>query len=150
MKIVKKILLFLLIIFVVIQLIRPARNISATSELEIRAALQLPGDVESILKRSCYDCHSNNTNYPWYMNVQPFAWFMANHIEDGNKELNFNSLSNMTSRRQRTKYRAIEAAVEEGYMPLPSYTLIHTNAKLTPHEKAIVINWAETKEDIAD
>lgn len=142
---IKKILTFLLIVLVVIQFFRPEKN-NATGPYiaDISAAYPIPNDVGVILKNSCFDCHSNNTNYPWYSNLQPVAWWLNNHIQEGKSELNFNEFGNYKIARQYRKLLEIKEEVEEDEMPLQSYTLIHQNAKLNEQEKLIIMNWADS------
>lgn len=91
----------------------------------------VPGEVGQILKSSCYDCHSNHTNYPWYNKVQPVAWYLQRHIEAGKKELNFNEWGGYSPRRQKSKLQSMANQVEEGMMPLASYKLVHSAARLS-------------------
>jgi hypothetical protein len=87
---IKKILLAALIVFIAIQFIRPARNeCGQPSPTDISKIDSVPGNVQTILKTYCYDCHSNHTNYPWYSNIQPAGWWLASHIKEGKAELNF-------------------------------------------------------------
>jgi hypothetical protein len=143
----KKILLALLIVFIAIQFIRPARNIGQVSQADIVKQFMVPVNVEGILRTSCYDCHSNNTRYPWYANIQPMGGLLANHIKDGKDDLNFNEFGTYTKRRQLSKLKAIGSCVKEGTMPLPSYTLLHPDAKLSKEEKTWVIDWATKTRD---
>jgi len=147
MSILKKILLVLLLIFIALQFIRPARNIGQVGQADIANRLMVPGSVEGILKTSCYDCHSNNTRYPWYANIQPMGWVLANHIKDGKDDLNFNEFGTYTKRRQLSKLKAIGSSVKEGTMPLPSYTLLHQDAILSKEEKTLVTDWATKTRD---
>jgi hypothetical protein len=140
----KKILLLLIAILALIQFIRPTKNISAgTASTDISKLYSMPGDVSTILKKACNDCHSNNTRYPWYAEVQPVAWWLNDHIEEGKEELNFSEFANYRPARQYHKLEEIKKQIDEGEMPLSSYTLIHTDAKLTAAEKQILINWSE-------
>ncbi len=147
MSILKKILLVLLLVFIAMQFIRPARNIGQVGQADIANRLMVPGSVEGILKTSCYDCHSNNTRYPWYANIQPMGWVLANHIKDGKDDLNFNEFGTYTKRRQFSKLKAIGSSVKEGTMPLPSYTLLHQDAILSKEEKTLVTDWATKTRD---
>ena len=97
--------------------------------------------LETILTTSCYDCHSNNTNYPWYNKIQPITWFLENHIEEGKAELNFSRFGTYSKRRKRNKLRSIINQIEKDEMPLSSYTLIHRDAKLSKDEKENLLNW---------
>jgi hypothetical protein len=103
----------------------------------------MSADVENILKASCYDCHSNNTTYPWYFNVQPAGWWLGSHIENGKKEVNFDEFATYSLRRQFKKFKEIREQVEEGEMPLSSYTLIHRSTILSSEQKETVVKWAE-------
>lgn len=147
MSILKKILLVLLLVFIAMQFIRPARNIGQVGQADIANRLMVPGSVEGILKTSCYDCHSNKTCYPWYANIQPMGWVLANHIKDGKDDLNFNEFGTYTKRRQISKLKAIGSSVKEGTMPLPSYTLLHQDAILSKEEKTLVTDWATKTRD---
>lgn len=144
----KKILLTLGVLFVAIQFIQPARNKNGqVLPTDISKSYSLPQNVQVVLKTACYDCHSNNTNYPWYVNIQPVGWMMARHIKQGKEELNFNEFGSYSSRRQASKLRSIENSVKDGDMPLSSYTLIHKNAILSQAEKALVMDWARKTRD---
>lgn len=147
MSILKKILLVLLLLFIALQFIRPARNIGQVGQADIANRLMVPGSVEGVLKTSCYDCHSNNTRYPWYANIQPMGWLLANHIKDGKDDLNFNEFGTYTKRRQLSKLKAIGSSLKEGTMPLPSYTLLHQDAILSKEEKTLVTDWATKTRD---
>jgi len=140
---VKKIFLGLLIVLILIQFIQPARNRS--SELVtagIRKTFNVPENVQFVLKTSCYDCHSNNTDYPWYSRVQPFGWLLAKHIKKGKAELNFDEFGSYSLRRQISKLNGIGNSVKDGTMPLKSYTMIHKNARLSKEDKMLLIDWA--------
>ena len=141
---IKKILYVLLAALVIIQFIRPKQNVSAgpfTNDVSTKFAVN--DNVASILKQSCYDCHSNNTKYPWYANVQPVAWWLADHVNEGKKELNFSEFATYTAKRQRKKFNEMMDEVKEGEMPLKSYTIIHGNAKLTAEQKDALTKWCE-------
>ena len=144
----KKIVLFLLLVFIGIQFIRPARNISGQAvPADITKLYSVPAHVQAILKTSCYDCHSNNTQYPWYANVQPAGWLLAKHVKDGKAALNFNEFGNYTQRRQLNKLRSIASQVKDGEMPLQSYTWIHQDAKLSAAGKTLIIDWVTRTRD---
>ena len=144
----KKILLALLVVFIAIQFIRPARNSSkAVQTADVITQFNIPAKVAGVLKTSCYDCHSNNTNYPWYANVQPMAWLLADHIKNGKADLNFNEFGTYSKRRQLSKLKSIVSSIKEGAMPLSSYTLLHQYAKLSKEEQTLVIDWATKTRD---
>jgi Haem-binding domain len=147
-KFFKYFFIFLLVAFIAIQFFRPTKNISlAASQNDIIAKYAVPQDVQSILKASCYDCHSNNTAYPWYNNIQPVAWFLADHVKEGKKELNFSEFATYRVSRQYRKFEEIGNEVKEGEMPLSSYTIIHGNAKLNEEQRATIIRWVISTRD---
>ncbi|WP_426065074.1 heme-binding domain-containing protein [Flavobacterium sp. DSP2-3-1] len=148
-KIIKKILVIGFVIFLLMQLYQPARNESYEQELtaNFTKMFDVPKNVETILRTSCYDCHSNNTNYPLYSFIQPARFFMEEHIKDGKKDLNFNEFGKYSKRKQENKLEAIIKQIKSDEMPLGSYTLIHKNAILTPTQKEEIINWIKKTKD---
>jgi hypothetical protein len=141
----KKIGLFLLICLVIIQFIRPAKNNSITdSSKQITAVTAVPENVNVILKKACNDCHSNNTTYPWYSNIQPVYFWLNNHIKEGKREINFDEFASYRLRKQYHKMEKLIDEIQEGEMPLSSYTWIHKDAKLTDVEKATLTDWAQS------
>ena len=131
------------------QLYQPARNESYEQELtaNFTKMYDVPKNVETTLRTSCYDCHSNNTNYPLYSYMQPARFFMEEHIKDGKKDLNFNEFGRYSKREQGSKLEAIVKKIKSDEMPLASYTLIHKNAILTPTQKEEIINWIKKTKD---
>jgi hypothetical protein len=140
----KKIVLVLVVLLIVIQFIRPTRNLSAAvSPNDISRHYTVPDTVAAILQRACNDCHSNNTRYPWYTNIQPVGWWMQHHVNEGKDELNFSEFGAYTTKRQNHKMEEVAEQIEKGEMPLDSYLWIHKDAKLTAQEKEILISWAK-------
>ncbi|MEI3802576.1 Haem-binding domain-containing protein [Chitinophaga ginsengisegetis] len=140
------ILFLLLIIIVAIQFFQPEKNENGgrKSPDEITGLYTIPANVQTILKQACYDCHSNNTRYPWYAGIQPVGWLMAAHIREGKKELNFDEYGAYSSKRQRNKMKRMKEQVTAGKMPLSSYTLIHADARLTTGQKELIANWIDS------
>lgn len=148
MSLMKKIGLAVLILLIGIQLIQPPRNSSGqVPETDISKTVFIPGNVKSLLQTACNDCHSNNTNYPWYANIQPMGWLLANHIKDGKAELNLNEFGSYSQRRQQSKLKSIASQVKDDEMPLASYAFLHKNARLTKEQKALIIDWALNAKD---
>ncbi len=148
MKLYKKILLILLGVLIVIQFIQPSHNKSdQVLPMDITKTINVPDKVLDVFKNSCYDCHSNNTRYPWYVNIQPMGWFMANHIKEGKENLNFSDFGSYSKRKQANKLRAIAESIKDGSMPISSYTIMHTDAKLTSNDTAIINNWVRITRD---
>jgi len=151
MRLLKKILIGLLVVFIIIQFIQPVRNTSGqVLPTDISKTVSVPENVHQVLQRSCYDCHSNNTNYPWYNYMQPTAWILANHIKHGKRDLNFSDFGSYSMRKQQSKLKAIADQIKDGEMPLYSYTLIHKNARLTKEQKDLIVSWALHNEDSLD
>lgn len=149
-SIIKKILIALLAVFVLIQFFRTEKNTStAVSEAALEQHYAVPANVRAILHRSCYDCHSNNTSYPWYNTVQPVQWWLAEHVKEGKKELNFDEFYAYPAKKKLKKLDKIVKEIKEGGMPLSSYTLIHRDAILSAAQKAEIENWvAQVKTEI--
>ncbi|HCW05998.1 MAG TPA: cytochrome C [Cytophagales bacterium] len=141
----RKIFIALLVVIVAIQFIRPSQNKGeAEGENFIAKKYAVPENVQSILKQSCYDCHSNHTDYPWYANVQPVGWWIQfSHVNDGKRHLNFSEFASYPEKRAKKKMEEIAEEVREGEMPMESYTLMHSAAKLSEDQKKILIDWAE-------
>ena len=106
----------------------------------------LPSGVAMVLKKACYDCHSNRTSYPWYSRVQPVAQYLDGHVRDGKSELNLDEFMTYSLRKRQHKLVSIREQVEEGQMPLSSYTWMHPEARLTPEERRLIAEWARQQE----
>ena len=148
MKAVKIIAWIALIAFVVIQFFPVDYNQSETvPDTDFMLVNDVPSDIQNKLQVSCYDCHSNNTQYPWYSKVQPIAWFLEGHIKEGKAELNFNEWDSLSSRRKASKLRSIIKQIESGEMPMASYTLIHKEATFSEKEAQRVVKYMENLKD---
>ena len=108
----------------------------------VTAEIDAPPEVMSILKRSCYDCHSNETKWPWYSYVAPVSWLVTDDVNEGRKHLNFSDWGDLTRQKMVRKKEHIGDEVKEGGMPLWKYTLIHSDAKLTDKDKNIILEWS--------
>ena len=144
----KKIGLGVLIVLTGIQFIKPASNENGQAlPSDISTTISIPSNVQLILQTACYDCHSNNTNYPWYASIQPMGWLLNNHIKDGKKELNFSEFGSYSRRRQLSKLKSIVSQVKGDEMPLASYAMLHRKARLTKEQKALITDWAQNTKD---
>lgn len=144
----KKIFLFLLVILVIIQFIHPEKNKAVGPQTNyIGNVHPVPDDIKIILAKACNDCHSNNTEYPWYSAIQPVDWWMNGHVKDGKKHLNLDDYTHRSLRYQYHKLEEIEEQIKEGEMPLQSYTWMHKEAILTAAEKEKLISWSNTLRD---
>ncbi|MCF7561400.1 heme-binding domain-containing protein [Sabulilitoribacter multivorans] len=144
MKIIKKILLLLLIAFVIAQFFGPEKNQGDLAS--INAFLEEtnpPEDVKLILKETCYDCHSDFTRYPWYNNITPVNFWLADHIKHGKKHFNVSNWEGNSVKRKDHKFEELIEMVENKDMPLKSYTWTHSDAKLTDEQIKSVVDWAK-------
>ncbi len=147
-KALKIIAVVLFSLFVIIQFLRPDFTNPPVVQGEIlQAATAVPENVQAILKRSCSDCHTNETVYPWYAKIQPSAWFLADHIKEGRGEMNLSLWNTYEAKRKKRKLEEICEQVETKEMPLPSYLWIHRDAALSDDEIKTLCDW--TKSEIA-
>lgn len=146
-----RILAGLVFVLLVMQTFRPARNSSAippfAGKSDIALLFPTSSEVRKVLAESCYDCHSNQTTYPWYAEVQPVGWWLENHVESGRRKLNFAEFAAYPVRKQMKELKAVREKVRDRKMPLASYTLIHRNAKLTEAQLAALCRWSESAQD---
>ena len=148
MKLLKRIGLAILVVLVGIQFVSTRTNQSSeVSSADFMPTFKVPEEIERILHTSCYNCHSNNTNYPWYSHVQPVGWLLENHIEKGKAELNFSEFGSYSVRKQKSKLTSMVNQIEKDEMPLSSYTLIHREARLTPESKKILVDYLNALRD---
>lgn len=126
------------------QFYRPEKNISQGNHtLVFLEETNPPNQVQEILQESCYDCHSNNTSYPWYNNVAPVSYWMSDHINEGKEHLNFSDWENYTLKKKDHKLEELIEEVEEGKMPLKEYKWTHDSAKLTQEQIDSLVSWAK-------
>ncbi len=139
----------MLIIFIAIQFYQPALNINKGQvyTTDFTQVYKMPVEVKAIFQTSCYDCHSNNTKNTWYSNIQPMALLMKRHIDNGKEKLNFNGFGNLGRRRQISKLEGIANQIKNDEMPLASYKIMHSNAKLSKERKKIIIDWINKTAD---
>lgn len=107
-----------------------------------------PEEVATILKTACYDCHSYNTRYPWYTNIQPVAWWVKDHIDHGRDELNFSEFGSYTQRRADHKLEEAAEYILNEEMPLPSFTWAHAEARLTDEQREFLADWFEEQRTV--
>jgi hypothetical protein len=136
-------------VFVLIQFIRPEKNLSAATpgSQDLIVMHQPPTEVRDLLQRACYDCHSDRTHYPWYAEIQPVGWWLADHVQEGKEHLNFSTFGGYSLKRQEHKLDEVIEMVREKEMPLASYKLTHGDARLTDAEIRTLTAWAEQVRD---
>lgn len=141
----KKISIGLLALLILIQFIPAEKNESNDTEFDITKSYNVPDNVSMLLQGACNDCHSNLTRYPWYSNIQPVKYMLADHVNEGKSHLNFSTFTKLPLAVQNHKFEETIEMVEEKEMPLESYTYLglHPEAKLTDEERKILVDWAK-------
>ena len=139
---IKRILLALLVLFVLAQFVRPS---TTNPPVDPAKELRAPANVQQIIDRSCVDCHTNRTTYPWYNQITPVNWYLADHIKEGRRELNFSEYAGYKPRRKNKKMEEICEQVQEGEMPLPEYTWLHPGTKLSEADKQTLCAWTKSE-----
>lgn len=138
----KKVLLLLLLAFILIQFVRPEKNDSKNEMNAMGTVMEIPVEVTKIIQTSCADCHSNSTKYPWYSEIAPASWYLAQHVKEGKENLNFSEWTTYNKDQQEHILKDIKEVLNEREMPLKSYLLIHKDAKLTENQYQILYDWA--------
>jgi hypothetical protein len=145
-RVLKIVVIVAAIAFIVIQFIPVDKTnppIDPTKTIE--ASMNVPPDVQQILARSCNDCHSNKTEYPWYSNIAPVSWWLKNHITEARHELNFSEWGTYNEKKKAHKLEEICGETRSHAMPLPSYLWIHRDAVLSESDIATLCNWTEAE-----
>jgi hypothetical protein len=141
------ILLAFLVVFIAAQVYRPDRSNPAATPGASLMALATP-EVAAILDRSCRDCHSNETRWPWYTNVSPVSWLVANHVQHGREHFNFSEWTAIDEDDRDKLLGGVCSLTERARMPLPSYLLLHRDAKLSPADVRTLCAWSEKMRDM--
>lgn len=140
----QKVLLGLLAVLIIIQFFRPEKNASsAPTPNDLFSHYQAPDTLKQLIKTACYDCHSSNTVYPWYSQIQPVAWWLDDHIKEGKRKFNFSEFKTYDAKKADHKMEELIEMVKEHEMPLKSYTFVHTDAKLSDAQRVAITNWAD-------
>ena len=141
-KIIWSIVLLMIIVPQFIPVEKPEINEDVSNDLI--AANEIPENISNLLKTSCYDCHSNQTVYPWYSNVAPVSWLVIRDVKEGRKELNFSDWETISKLDKAKILDDIAEEVEGGDMPMPIYFITHSDAKLSDKDRKDISSWAET------
>ncbi len=146
-KILKIFLVILIVGFIAIQFInRPDKTVSTqVTADDITKKMQVPDNVQSILKRSCYDCHSSQTVWPWYSSIAPASWLVNDDVVKGRKKMNFNEWGKIPDAKKEARLNEICELTKSEEMPLPNYLIMHGDAKLSQADKDILCKWAEAE-----
>jgi hypothetical protein len=152
MKVWRRVLRWLAVavvcVLIGLQFVRPARTNPAVDQSQtIYAHLQVPPQVAAIFDRSCQDCHTNTTRWPWYSNVEPLSWWIVGDVNDGRQQLNLSEWGRYDKRRAGNKLDEICDQVKGGEMPLQSYRLIHRSAKLSPEDVKALCDWTTAERE---
>ena len=140
----KVLILIVVTMFAAIQLFRPDRTSPPSDPAQsVTSVLAVPAPVRTVLARSCYDCHSHRTRWPWYSQVAPVSWLIANDVNEGRGHLNFSTWAAYSPVKAADKLEDIDKEVSERGMPPLAYTLIHRDARPSDAEVAAVVAWAE-------
>ncbi|MDW5289820.1 heme-binding domain-containing protein [Formosa sp. PL04] len=144
MKTLKKILILLFVVFIIAQFFGPEKNTGDLTSVEpFLTETNPPEHVAAILKESCYDCHSSHTRYPWYNNLTPVNYWMAEHVNDGKKHFDFSKWESYSVKKKDHKFEELIEMVVDKEMPLESYTWAHSEAKLSDSDIESIKEWAE-------
>jgi|SRR5699024_4313475 len=144
MKLIRYILGIFLLTLILIQFFPTLENVNnEVPTTDIIQSRKVPSQVSTLVRNACYDCHSDNTQYPWYDKIQPFAWVLENHIIEGKRNLNFNEFETYDLKQQEEKLKKARKLIQENKMPLPSYKIMHAEGRLSTEEKKIIIDWIE-------
>jgi len=130
----------LIVVLIVIQFV-PIEQTNPPVESDVPA----PSELKAVLRRSCYDCHSNETRWLWYARVAPVSWLIANDVKEGRREVNFSVWNQFTGTRRARKFKEIVEQVEQNKMPQWYYLIMHPEAKLSAGDKEMIIRWAKQR-----
>ena len=146
LKILKFFVILLALVFACVQFVRPARvNPPEVAGRGVEEHLRITPPVQEILNRSCMDCHSNRTEWPWYSNVAPASWLVIDHVNHGRTHLNFSEWARLEREEAGGMLGSICKEAQGGSMPMPSYTLLHRSAKLSDSDVRMLCDWARAE-----
>ncbi len=139
----KKVGLVIIVVFILIQMIRPKKNASRNRINDISTVMELPNEVKEIIKTSCADCHSNFTKYPWYSEIAPVSWYLAQHVNKGKEHLNFSEWTVYNKNQKEHIIKDLKEVLKAHEMPLKSYLLLHEEAELTKDQYDVLLTWVK-------
>ena len=140
--------IFFLVVIVMLQFFNPhlSNKDEYVSIESFKLEENVSADIINLFKTSCFDCHSNQTNYPWYSNIAPISFFVNHHIGEGKEHLNFSIWNSYSKKEKLHKLEEIKEEIEEKEMPLKIYTLLHKSTKLNNNEIKSLLNWINKTE----
>jgi hypothetical protein len=138
----KWIFIVVVVLFVIIQFIRPTfANPAVNPQHTIQSYTSVPANIDQTIRRSCYDCHSSETRWPWYAQISPVSWWLKSHVNDGRRELSFSEFGTYNKAKAARKLKESCDQVKEGEMPLKTYLPMHPAAKLTDADRQMLCTW---------
>ena len=144
MKILKISIWLVFAVFVILQFIpNTYPEVIKSNEYDLIQTGMVPDEIGQILRTSCYDCHSNETKYPWYAYIAPVSWLVVRDVKQGRSDLNFSEWDNLKSRDKIKLLDEIAEEVDEGNMPMPIYTITRRDASLDDNQKQVLVKWTE-------
>ncbi|MFK7981844.1 MAG: heme-binding domain-containing protein, partial [Saprospiraceae bacterium] len=139
-KLIRTILIIAAAAFVIIQFFQIDKtNPSVDVAQDFIQNTNPPAEIATILKTACYDCHSHTTKYPWYTNIQPFAWWIKGHVDNGNKHLNYSTWSTYSAKKKAHKIEEMVDMVEGKEMPMLSYMIGHNDAWIDAGQRQALV-----------
>ncbi len=147
----KYVFLGIVVIAIVIQFIRPDMSLPPVNPTHtIQAVMNLPPSIDSTIHRACYDCHSNESRWPWYSQISPVSWWLKSDVTDGRNALNFSEFATMTKKKQAKRLGDASDEVKKGDMPLKLYLPMHPAAHLTDADRQAFIAWATSEKALIE
>jgi len=141
----KYLLWIVVVIFIAIQFVPIDReNPIGDANSDLLMQTQASQEVQSIMRNACYDCHSNETVWPWYSNIAPVSFVIANHIEEGRDHLNFSDWASYDKEDQSYILKNMKKEIDKNAMPLKGYVKMHANAEMTNERKALIFAWIDS------
>ncbi|MCK5781419.1 MAG: heme-binding domain-containing protein [Flavobacteriales bacterium] len=141
----KKVFYFLIVVLIVIQFIpNELPTVIMDNKSDLLANNDFPEVIETQIKASCYDCHSNETVYPWYSYVAPVSFLVKRDTEEGRKNLNFSDWEELSKMKKAKALSGFIDEIEEGSMPFPPYLITHNDAKMSDDQKQALMDWADS------
>lgn len=145
-RVLKLLGLALILILIVLQFFRPGQNNAPLDpQLDMLSLVSPPAEVAELIRMACYDCHSNQTEYPWYSRISPVSWYLDRHIREGKEGLNFSLYGELDKADKIGLFADFCDVLDSGTMPLQSYMLLHRSARLSQEERTMLCEWSETE-----
>ena len=139
----KHVALIGVVLLLLIQLVQPDRSNPPSPGPSVQDVLPMSPRIDGLIRSACFDCHSNQTRWPWYSYVAPVSWLVSQDVSEGRRHVNFSEWGSYERRKQIGRLGSIADEVSEGAMPLPSYARMHAEAALSEEDRDSLVAWAE-------